>query len=56
MLGEYKEKVIYYRKGKYGPYIQYDKKNIRIPKDTTKKIDIEVAKKIIDNYLSTFKK
>ncbi|MBQ4875306.1 MAG: type I DNA topoisomerase [Rickettsiaceae bacterium H1] len=51
ILGEYKEKQIELCKGRYGPYIKYDGKNIALPKDLKKKNEIafEEAIKLIEN-------
>lgn len=49
-LGEYKSKSVSLCKGKYGLYIKFGKKNIKIPKDIdAETLDFESAKNIISS-------
>lgn len=51
-LGQYKDKDILIKKGRFGPYIKYDNKNIKIPKKIDPSIlTLEDAIKLIDDHL-----
>ena len=56
-LGEYENKIIYVKKGKYGKYIEWNKKNYSI--GSIENIEIDDAIKIIDqnkqNYVIQIK-
>ena len=48
-LGKFDKKAIYLNHGKYGYYLQYDKKNYKIPEWVPhEKIDLELASNYID--------
>ncbi|MBP9791706.1 MAG: type I DNA topoisomerase [Rickettsiales bacterium] len=51
-LGQYKDKDIAVKQGKFGPYIKYDNQNIKIPRTVdSANLTLEEATKLVENHL-----
>ena len=53
-IASYRDKPIYVMKGRYGPYLKWDNKNIKLPKDISiDQLTAEVAVGVVDDYVQS---